>query len=149
LLGLNRLNEMPTLHAGIARAPRRARIVGFDDFRDERIAIAGVGLQPGDEVIEAGSVRMIHVATVIRKSASVNSILCTFDILCDSVRTMADPISELRERVEGSSNAEVARELKISPQYLSDVLNDRKKPGDKILKALGLERLVVYIRRSK
>ena len=93
--------------------------------------------------------RMIHVATVIRKSASVNSILCTFDILCDSVCTMANPISELRERVEGSSNAEVARELKISPQYLSDVLNDRKKPGDKILKALGLERLVVYVRRYK
>jgi hypothetical protein len=53
---------------------------------------------------------------------------------------MANPISELRERVEGSSNAEVARELKISPQYLSDVL---------ILKALGLERLVVYVRRNK
>lgn len=33
----------------------------------------------------------------------------------------------------------LAREWRISPQYLSDVLLGRRKPGPKILKRLGLK----------
>lgn len=37
-----------------------------------------------------------------------------------------------------------AREHKISPAYISDVLNGRKEPGEKILGALGLVRIIDY-----
>ncbi len=33
----------------------------------------------------------------------------------------------------------------ISPQYLCDVLNARREPGESILAALGLRRLVRYV----
>lgn len=38
----------------------------------------------------------------------------------------------------------------VSPQYVSDVLNARKDPGDAILRALGLRKVVRYVewRRS-
>ena len=54
---------------------------------------------------------------------------------------------ELRERVGKSSQVEVARELGVSPQYLHDVLKDRRQPGKKILAAMGFERLTVYVKR--
>ena len=34
----------------------------------------------------------------------------------------------------------------VSPTYLSDVLNERRLPGPKILEKLGLERVEVYRR---
>lgn len=43
----------------------------------------------------------------------------------------------------GSQKA-YAQAHKISEQYLSDVLNGRREPGQKILDALGIERVVVY-----
>ena len=43
----------------------------------------------------------------------------------------------------GSQRA-LARELGVSEAYLSDIINGRRDPGRKILKALGLERVVDY-----
>jgi hypothetical protein len=62
---------------------------------------------------------------------------------------MENPVSELRQRVGESSQIKVARDLGISQQYLCDVLADRRKPGKKILAALGLERLVTYVRTQR
>jgi hypothetical protein len=59
-----------------------------------------------------------------------------------------DPLSELQTRVEDSSQAAVAKELGISPQYLNDVLQKRRLIGKKILEALGLERSIVYVRAN-
>lgn len=37
-----------------------------------------------------------------------------------------------------------ARERGVSATYVSDVIQGRKEPGDKVLAALGLERVVTY-----
>lgn len=52
----------------------------------------------------------------------------------------------LRARIEteGSQMA-VARNLGVSPQYLSDVLRRQRSPGEKILEPLGLKRQVFYV----
>lgn len=40
--------------------------------------------------------------------------------------------------------ADWAKANEISAAYVSDVLNGRKEPGEKILRALGLERIIDY-----
>ena len=49
------------------------------------------------------------------------------------------------------SQKEVAKTLRISEQYLSDVLKSRREPGSAILIALGLERRVTFrkVQQSK
>jgi transcriptional regulator with XRE-family HTH domain len=42
------------------------------------------------------------------------------------------------------SQKEAAKTLRISEQYLSDVLKSRREPGSAILIALGLERHVTF-----
>lgn len=37
----------------------------------------------------------------------------------------------------------------VSPQYVCDVLNARREPGDSILGALGLRRVVRYVEMRK
>lgn len=37
-----------------------------------------------------------------------------------------------------------AKERNVSPQYVSDVLLGYRDPGDLILKAMGLEKIVTY-----
>lgn len=56
-----------------------------------------------------------------------------------------DILETIRARVEkaGSQRA-LASEIQVSPQYLNDVLNGRKEPGEGILRPMGLERVVTY-----
>lgn len=61
---------------------------------------------------------------------------------------MIDPIRLLRETLDGGNQAEMARKMGISPQYLNDVLNEKRGVGDKILEYLGLEKVVTYRRRK-
>lgn len=56
--------------------------------------------------------------------------------------TIPQKLSEWAKRL-GSQRA-LAKELGVSEPYLSDVINGRRDPGPKILKALGLERIVDY-----
>jgi hypothetical protein len=44
--------------------------------------------------------------------------------------------------------ADWAKANEISAAYVSDVLNGRKEPGEKILRALGLKRVVEYRRAA-
>ena len=37
-----------------------------------------------------------------------------------------------------------ATKHRLSPAYVSDVLNGRREPGEKMLSALGVERVVLY-----
>ena len=53
-----------------------------------------------------------------------------------------DPIAILRKRLESDSLRSVARQLDISAAYLSDIMANKRKPGPKVLTALGLERKV-------
>lgn len=49
----------------------------------------------------------------------------------------------LLKEVAGDQRA-WARKHGISPQYVSDVLNGRRLPGDKITRALGLEKALLW-----
>jgi DNA-binding XRE family transcriptional regulator len=57
---------------------------------------------------------------------------------------MTNPIEELRRLTVESTQAEVAKNLGISTQYLNDVIKERRLPGKKILAALGLTKTVSY-----
>jgi len=52
-----------------------------------------------------------------------------------------------RVKAAGSQRA-AAKTLRVSEQYISDVLCGHRLPGDKMLKALGLMRVVSYERRN-
>lgn len=54
---------------------------------------------------------------------------------------------ELRQRVTGQTLKHTARELGVSVSYLHDIIKKRRKPGRKILKAMGLERRVELVRQ--
>ena len=64
--------------------------------------------------------------------------------------SLSEIYAELRIacRAAGSQQA-WAEAHGISPQYVSDVLNARRDPGDKILAALGYVRVVTYEKSSK
>ena len=62
---------------------------------------------------------------------------------------MLNPVELLRQRCAGKAKSAVAEEMQVSPQYLSDVLAERREPGPKMLDALGLERVVTYRRKRK
>ena len=51
-------------------------------------------------------------------------------------------------RVKGSQKA-FAEHLGISTAYLNDVLHNRREPGEKILDALGIKRIVTYEYKEK
>ena len=55
---------------------------------------------------------------------------------------MADITKQLRARLKGRKQKDLAAELGVSEPFLSMVLNGKKAPGPKILKAIGLKRLV-------
>ena len=51
----------------------------------------------------------------------------------------------LMKRLQGErSSTEFAAELGISKQYLSDIYNGRREPGESVLNALDLTRTVTY-----
>jgi transcriptional regulator with XRE-family HTH domain len=51
----------------------------------------------------------------------------------------------LREMCElAGGQADVARKVGVSQQFLSAVLNGRAAPGSRVLGFLGLERIVIY-----
>lgn len=52
----------------------------------------------------------------------------------------------IRGRIGNGTQAEIARLWGISPAYLGDVLHGLREPGPSILKPLGLERKVSYVR---
>lgn len=61
-----------------------------------------------------------------------------------------DVIDRLRVAIDASgSQAAFAAQHAISLQYVNDVLRGRREPGQKILDALGLERVVGYRERDK
>lgn len=51
-------------------------------------------------------------------------------------------------RLEGKTQAQLARELGIKASYLSDILRGKRAPGPQVLEALGLERVFVYTPRK-
>lgn len=61
----------------------------------------------------------------------------------------ASVTSKLISEVERAGNqARWCIENDVSNAYLSDVLKGRREPGEKILAALGLERITYYRRKA-
>lgn len=60
-----------------------------------------------------------------------------------------DPRKELETRLKQRSTTKLAAELGISDGYLRDVLKDRRPASDRLLDALGLERVVIIRRKRK
>jgi hypothetical protein len=59
--------------------------------------------------------------------------------------TLNDVLKLLADRCDArESQAAWAKANNLSPSYVSDVLNRRRDPGDSILLALGVERVVGY-----
>lgn len=60
--------------------------------------------------------------------------------------SLGELVDELERRVDRSSQAEVARLVKVQPPLISNVLADKVNPCGKLLKWLGYERVVTYRR---
>lgn len=59
--------------------------------------------------------------------------------------TYEELIALLRRRIkECGSQKDFAATAGISAQYVSDVLHGRREPGESILDALGLQKVVTY-----
>jgi len=50
---------------------------------------------------------------------------------------------------QAGSQTVAAKRLGVSGAYLSDVIHERREPGEKILSALGLKRVVNYERTAQ
>lgn len=65
---------------------------------------------------------------------------------------IASPVIIRRLQVRANKlggQKQLAKELGISPQYLSDVMTGKSEPGPAILEALGYERVVLYKESGK
>jgi len=60
------------------------------------------------------------------------------------VGTIADVIDLLRMKTQGRKAAEFARDAGVSTGYVYDVLKRRYPPGPKMLRALGVHKVVYY-----
>lgn len=60
-------------------------------------------------------------------------------------RLTADDVrAQIRASIGYGTAQDFALAIGVSPQYLCDVLLGRKEPGDKILRGIGLVRVVEY-----
>jgi len=53
---------------------------------------------------------------------------------------------EIRKRASEGTLTDVAKQYGVSVQYLHDVVKNRRKPGRKLLKGMGLVKRVEYVR---
>lgn len=61
--------------------------------------------------------------------------------------TSLDVCGRLRAACRAAGGQQVwAQQNGVSPAYVSDVLNARREPGDSILTALGLRKVVRYVK---
>jgi hypothetical protein len=57
-------------------------------------------------------------------------------------KSKPDPIAILATQIEASSLRKTAKRHGISAAYLSDIMNGKRNPGEKILSSLGMRRVV-------
>lgn len=58
------------------------------------------------------------------------------------------PLQKIQQKLKEYSQKDLADQLGVSPAYLSDVINGRREAGEKMLAALGLEKVVSYRKRK-
>lgn len=65
-------------------------------------------------------------------------------------KTEEDVLIILKRQIDiFGSQSEFCRTFEISAGYVNDVVSGKRHPGDKILKALNLEKVVYYVHRRK
>ena len=60
------------------------------------------------------------------------------------MRTEFEVVSILRKRCDASTQKDVARQLGISPQYLCDLLAERRPITEEVALKMGFERVVIF-----
>lgn len=64
--------------------------------------------------------------------------------------TEGDVLNSLRERISpprGTTQKEVARKLGFSPQFLNDVLNQRREITERLADSLGFRQVTYYVHK--
>jgi len=61
---------------------------------------------------------------------------------------MLDPISVIESRLRTTSQRQLAAQLGISASFMGDIVQGRRPPSDRVIDALGLERVVIYRRKK-
>ena len=65
-------------------------------------------------------------------------------------RITHERLIEILRQTQGDRTAkELANDLGITPQYLSDIYSGRREPGPALLEALGLKKEVLYTKEAK
>lgn len=63
--------------------------------------------------------------------------------------TIEDVLDLLRREVKGVGTQEAfAEKAGVTQQYVGDILRGQRKPGEKILDALGLQKVIVYTEKE-
>lgn len=65
--------------------------------------------------------------------------------------TSQEVVKMLSDRLSGKYRAtqtELSVAIGITPQYLNDILNNRRSPGKKVLEFLNLTKIIIYRRTS-
>ena len=65
--------------------------------------------------------------------------------LADTLKMTADEVRTIiKARVGDGSQREFAKQIRLSPSYVNDVINGLREPSGRLLDALGLRRIMVY-----
>lgn len=65
--------------------------------------------------------------------------------IIDSLKSISEVRALLQKNADAHGQAKLyAKHIGVSPQYLNDVLRGRREPGKKMLRALGLDKVVFY-----
>lgn len=57
-------------------------------------------------------------------------------------------IESLNKLLDSCTQRELAAKIGVPPAYLNDVLAERRRPGKKILRALGYEKATIYKKKA-
>lgn len=66
------------------------------------------------------------------------------DEMSEEYMTPKEVLRMIERLIGPATNAAMAKQWKVSPQYLHDVRHGRREPGPAILDALGLRKFVMY-----
>jgi transcriptional regulator with XRE-family HTH domain len=64
--------------------------------------------------------------------------------------TLEEVIEMIKERlIKAGSQEALAKEFGVSQQYIGDLLRRKRTPGETVLNALGLQKVIYYERREE
>jgi hypothetical protein len=76
-------------------------------------------------------------AKAVRKAARIRRKMNRY-------HSKSDILKLIRKRLDGRTQSDLANELGISEQHLSDILHNRRAPGDRAVETLGFKQVMMY-----